>query len=252
MNRTAINLLCYFSIILTIIPYYTAASDLIILRGDEDYPPDEMHINGVLTGFNIELIQSVANSISISVEFESYPWKRAVKVFKDGEGDAITYFSKNSARERYALFLKGNILSESHYHFITNSKRKDKISFQGELKDLSQYTLGMQRGYAYNEELNQAQFKSKILLNSVYQMTSLIRAKRIDLAVLTSVEYKAQKGTEGFSNIEILSPAIFSDTSYLAFSKIRNTNNNAEKFAKAMERFKLSKDYQILKSKYNK
>lgn len=252
MNRTAINLLCYFSIILTLIPYYTAASDLIILRGDEDYPPDEMHINGVLTGFNIELIQNVAKSISLSVKFESYPWKRAVKVFKDGEADAITYFSENSAREQFALFLKGNILTKSHYHFIANNQRKDKIIYNGELKELSQYTVGIQRGYAYSEELNQAQFKSKIVLNSVYQMTSLIKANRIDLAVLTSSEYAAQKDTESFKNIEILSPAIFSDISYLAFSKIRNSNNKAENFAKAMEEFKVSKAYQALKKKYNK
>jgi polar amino acid transport system substrate-binding protein len=250
MNKTAINLLYYLSFILTLIPYYSAASDLIILRGDEDYPPDEMHINGVLTGFNIELIQNVASSISLSVKFESYPWKRAIKVFKDGEADAITYFSKNSDREQYALFLKGNILKESHYHFIANSQRKDKISYQGELKDLLQYSIGMQRGYAYNKELNQAQFKSKSVLNSVYQMTSLIKANRIDLAVLTSGEYEAQKNTEIFNNIEMLSPAIFSNVSYLAFSKTKNTNSNAEKFAKAMIIFKASKAYQALKNKY--
>ena len=252
MNKTAINLLYYLSIILTLIPNYTAASDLIIIRGDEDYPPDEMHINGVLTGFNIELIQNVANSISLSVTFESYPWKRAVKVFKDGQADAITYFSKNTDREQYALFLKGNTLTESHYHFIANKQRKNRISYQGELKDLSQYSVGMQRGYAYNEELNKARFKSKAVLNSVYQMTSLIKTNRIDLAVLTSAEYEAQKNTERFNNIEILSPAIFSDVSYLAFSKTRNTSNNAEKFANAMERYRSSKDYQALKIKYNK
>ncbi|MEH6447426.1 MAG: transporter substrate-binding domain-containing protein [Oleispira sp.] len=251
MNKVGIILLL-ISIFPTFMTNISNASELTILRGNEDYPPDEMHIDGKLTGFHIELIQNAAKSIPLTVKFESVPWKRAIQMLKFGKADALSYVSRNSSRENYAIFLNDNILTESHYHFIINSQRKEKISYQGKLKDLSPYRIGVQRGYAYTEEFNQASFIHKTIFNSVIQMTSLIRSNRIDLAILTKAEYIAQKDDIIFNQIEILSPAAFSNISYLAFSKIKNINKTAELFAKAMKDYKASDNYKTLKNKYNK
>ena len=140
----------------------SSAEDLIILRGNIDYPPDEMHIDGLLTGFNIELIQLVAASIPLSIEFQSFPWKRAVNMLKNGEGDAISYLSKTPAREKFALFLEGNIQTETNYHFVINSARKEEIQYNGTLKDLADYSIGIQRGYDYGKQFNQEKSLKKI------------------------------------------------------------------------------------------
>lgn len=226
---------------------------LIILRGNIDYPPDEMHIEGKLTGFTIDLIENVAASISLPVVFKSYPWKRAVAEFQDGKGDAITYFSKTDEREKYTLFLAGNILAQTHYHFIVNQKRLTKITFEnGDLNSLDQLTVGIQRGYDYGEQFRQQNNINKIEFNTVEQIKNSLATNRIDLGILTMEEYQERKAANEFKDIDILSPALSSTINYLAFSKIRNSNASAERFAEAMQAYKQSAEYQTLKQKYNK
>ena len=57
-----------------------------------------MVVDGKLTGFHIELIEAVAKQTDIDVRFESVPWKRAQQMIKNGQGDAISYISKNNER----------------------------------------------------------------------------------------------------------------------------------------------------------
>jgi polar amino acid transport system substrate-binding protein len=251
MNKVGIILLL-ISISSAFMTNISNASELTILRGNEDYPPDEMHINGKLTGFHIELIQNVAKSIHLNIRFESIPWKRAIQMLKNGEGDALSYASKNASREEFAIFLDDNILTESHYHLIMNSKGNKEILDDVKRKDFSLYTIGIQRGYAYSNSFNEIIFKDKTIFNSVHQMISLIKANRIDLSILTMAEYQAQKESLEFTNIDIISPPLISSASYLAFSKKSKNLKIAKIFSKAMKVYKSSDDYIILKNKYNK
>jgi ABC-type amino acid transport substrate-binding protein len=106
MNKAVVKLLYFASIILALRPHYSMAAELLILRGNENYPPDEMHVDGVLTVFHIELIQNAAQLIPLTIKFESIPWRRAIQMLKNGEGDALSYASKNPAREKYANAMK--------------------------------------------------------------------------------------------------------------------------------------------------
>ena len=251
MNNISKRVL-FLSILIAFMTNKSSAADLVVLRGNEDYPPDEMHIDGELTGFNIELIQNVARSISLSVEFESVPWKRAIKMLEKGERDAISYFSKNPTRDKYAIFLSGNILSETNYHFIANNNRQKEIHYNGNIKNLSQYAIGIQRGYYYGETFNKENFPNQFEFNSVNQLKNSLLKNRIDLAILTMEEYQDRINNNDFTSITILYPALDASINYLAFSKVRNTNKHAELFAKAMEIYKTSEDYIALKNKYNK
>ena len=252
MKKAGKRIIYYFISCLFLLSQQALASELTVLRGNEDYPPDEMHIDGKLTGFHIELIQNTADSISLPVKFESIPWKRAIQMLKNGERDALSYVSKNAAREKYALFLTDNILSETDYHFVINKSRNAEIIFNGNPKDLSSYTIGIQRGYVYSEEFDASIFKNTVYFNSVKQMTSLISTNRIDLGILASEEYRSQKDHEKFKDIKVLSPAFTTASSYLAFSNKNNINKKAEIFANAMRAYKKTDAYQALKRKYNK
>lgn len=251
MKNIGKRILPYFSLCLVFSANYSTAQDLIILRGNIDYPPDEMHIDGKLTGFNIELIENVAASIPISVEFKSFPWKRAVNMLINGEGDAISYLSKNPDREKFALFLEGNIQSQTNYHFVINRARQQEIQYRGDLKKLSHYSIGLQRGYDYGEKFKQEKDIKKVEFNTLDQMKNSLQTNRIDIAIITMEEYLERKDNE-FSDISILYPALDSNISYLAFSKRRNKHRFAEQFAAAMQAYKNSADYLALKKKYNK
>jgi ABC-type amino acid transport substrate-binding protein len=115
---------------------------------------------------------------------------------------------------------------------------------QGKLKELSQYTVGIQRGYVYSEEFKNMKSEHKIVFNSVEQMMSLIKANRVDLAIISMAEYIAQKDSLKFKNIDIILPAFTSSASYLAFSKSKKIHIT-ELFSKAMKNYKASNYYQI-------
>lgn len=225
---------------------------LIVLRGNIDYPPDEMYRKGKLTGFNIELIENVAASISLPVVFKSYPWKRSVTHFKDGKGDAITYFSKTDERENYTLFLEGNILTQTDYHFIVNKKRVNELQFSGDLNSLANLTIGAKRGYHYGEEFKRQENIKKVEFNTTEQIESSLLTNRIDFGILTKIEFAEKQALNLFQRLDILSPALSSTVNYLAFSKARNSSNNAERFAAAMQAYKQSAEFETLKKKYNK
>lgn len=53
-----------------------------------------MVVDGVLTGFHIELVQEAARYIDLDVRFESLPWNRDIEMLKKGDADAITYMAK--------------------------------------------------------------------------------------------------------------------------------------------------------------
>lgn len=229
-----------------------AVEPLIVLRGNIDYPPDEMYVNGKLSGFNIELIKKVAASINLPVVFRSYPWKRTVVHFKAGKGDAITYFSKTAEREKYTLFLEGNILAQTDYHFVINKNRLDEFQFSNNFSTLAGLIIGIKRGYDYGEEFNQLSSIKKIEFNSNQQIESSLLANRIDLGILTKVEFEEKQTLNQFQNLAILSPPLSSSINYLAFSKARNTHHIAEQFADALQAYKQSPEFLELKEKYNK
>lgn len=225
---------------------------LVVLRGNIDYPPDEMYVKGKLSGFNIELIENVAASIDLPVVFRSYPWKRTVVHFKGGKGDAITYFSKTPEREKYTLFLEGNILAQTDYHFVINKNRVEEFQFKNDFSALADMSIGIKRGYDYGEEFNQLSSIKKIEFNSNQQIESSLLANRIDLGILTKIEFEEKQALNQFQNLIILSPPLSSTINYLAFSKARNTHHIAERFADALQAYKQSPEFLALKEKYGK
>ena len=58
------------------------AEKLSIVRGDGDYPPYEMILDGKLKGVHVDLVKRVAAKLDFKVEFESVPWSRAVAMIE--------------------------------------------------------------------------------------------------------------------------------------------------------------------------
>ena len=67
------------------------------------YPPfyffDE---NKQPTGICIDIVNQVAQSMNISVQYESYPWKRMLKYGEDGKIDAVMPLFKTDEREQFS------------------------------------------------------------------------------------------------------------------------------------------------------
>lgn len=227
-------------------------NSLLIVRGNEDYPPDEVVVDGQLSGFHIELINAVAAQINQPVEFQSVPWSRALKMIRYGKADAITYISKNSERSHYVDFLPGNIISHSVHYLLANKDNFYARHYQGDFTELKGAIIGVQRGYSYGETFDTSDQVEKLVISRVDQMLALLSNCRIDMAVLSMAEYQELKHADGFKDLILLPTPLSSRPNYLGFGKSPEQHQQAERFAAAMKKFKQTQAYQQLLKKYHK
>ncbi|OEF09400.1 substrate-binding periplasmic protein [Vibrio genomosp. F10] len=226
-----------------------AQRELIITRGDGNWPPYEMVQDGQLTGFHIELIQSVANSIGVIAMFKPYPWRRAVRMVTAGRADAVTYITKSKKREESIYFSEHNILSGTD-HLLAKLKQRHDIKFDGNLTTLKPYSMVHIAGYTFGQAFDSADDLDKTGVASASDVIELISKKRYDLGIVSPVDLEGAVDLNLMQNIVLLKPALYSSIVYIGFSKQSTNQALVDEFTHAMQAFKLTKSYQRLKEKY--
>ncbi len=226
------------------------AEGLIIVRVDANYAPYEMVSNGKLTGLHIDLVNTAANRLGIKIIYKSVPWKRAQKMVKTGDADAITYIGYTPAREKFLYFNDGNVLSSSNYGFIILKKRVGEISYNGDLRELKSYRIGVQRGYSYGYNFDKAKFLKLHTVKTVIQLVKLLEIGRVDLAVVDEPEYLLNRHKDNWSKISFLKPVITKQNFYIAFSKAKKLKMLTDQFAKKLNDLKQTKEYKRILTKY--
>ncbi len=222
--------------------------ELLVVRVAANYPPYEMTVDGKLTGLHIDLVYAIAKRLDLKVKFRSVPWKRAIAMIENGKADAITYVGKTDEREGFIYYDDGNILSTSNYGFITLKSRSNEIQFNGDLRSMNKYKIGVQRGYSYGNDFDQATYLKKHVVNKMNQLITLMKIGRVDLAVLDEPEYLQNRNK--WSNFTFLKPVITNRNFYIGFSKAKKHEKLTKKFAKEMKMLKQLKEYQEILTKY--
>lgn len=230
-----------------------AEETITIVRGNGNYFPLEYLENGKLTGIHIELIQAVADELGLTVKFESLPWTRGLLYFKLGKFDAMSHVSLTEDREKFAHFLPGNIISSVKTYPIILSRRKNEITFDGNLASLTRYRIAVGKDYKYGSPFDTANFLLKYEISSPSQtvLTNLLNLERVDVIIGTKRNL-LQVYTESDINkfYHIFEQPVASDNSYLVFSKVKNNLAIAQKFAVAINNYKYSQAYNELLQKY--
>jgi len=225
--------------------------EIVVVRGDGNYAPYEMQQGNKLRGFHIELIETVANELGIMVRFESYPWKRALTMVKQGKADAISFVGKDIARSQYIYFTKGNELSFAYSGLVVLTDRKSEFNFNGKaLTHLKHFKFGHNLGFIYGDYFDKAQL-NKFPFNSNEQLFNMLRIKRIDIAMMNAGEFshRLSVNDKTIKKLTMLDKKV-AIASYIGFSKVKKQQALAVKFAKAMMLFKRSPALLLLMKKY--
>ncbi len=227
-----------------------AQTEIKLVRGDEQYPPFEMLIDGRLTGLHMELVEAAAKKLGVSVKWESLPWKRALRMVETGQADGVTYITRTPEREAWAVFLPGNVLSSSEVRFIVLKEKSGRIAFNGQLAPfLAQREPIVVRGFEFGSaELDQTQ---KLEGNNMQDVVRMLQAGSSDVAVVNWGDFVgAFKGKPELAAVTPLSPPIRSMHNYIAFSLNKNNEVLARRFAAALSDFKTSSEYTALLRRY--
>lgn len=206
--------------------------------------------DNTLTGFHADLIKHVSKELKTEITFNAYPWKRAIYLTQNGKADAITFMSKNPERSKHFYFIKGNELSHTEFIFIVREEDQEKISYDGNLENLKDLTIGIQLGYYYGQKFSQATDLNVATIKTSIQLEKMLLSKRLQVILFSKKEYLNQKESGCWKNTIPLKVPLHTNTVYIAFRKSPEIKQIAHDFAQAMLKFKKSPEYQRLYSLY--
>ena len=217
------------------------------------YPPFAFEQDGQQKGLAVEIVREAFARMGDEVRIEFLPFARAIAIFKAGQADAIFPFSIDADRLTYTLYPKEHLIADTPTLFV---KKGSGIGFSGNLKDLAEYSFGMQRSASsgsvfaeavksgvitkMEDSLDQEQNIKKLMLNRI----------QVIIGPRLVIRYEFQKLGLG-KDIQELSPAVDKPlAAYLGFSKLRNRKDLLARFDKALHAMKVDKTYEKISLRY--
>lgn len=217
-----------------------------------EYPPYEYTQDGKLKGLAVDVIRRTFKEMNQPITIEVLPWARAMRYIKEGSRDAVFTAFKNPERERFADFSNQVLMQQAVSLFV----RKDsKISFDGDLRELESFSLGVVRKISYGLKLDNAikanTFKRVEEANEGTQNFGLLLKRRVDMVASTQYGgYHILKKLDRENDVKELPISVQNLPSYIAFSKERKLTQIRDKFDKTLARLKQNGEYQQIIDDY--
>lgn len=200
------------------------------------------------SGFEIEIAQAVFSSMGVQPLYREYPWARCIEMMKSGKSDAILTIFKNKERLKYLYYPSEPTLLESNVFFRLKGTGP---AFDGDLKKLKNYVIGVKTSTSYGEKFDEAKFLKKEEVAFTESVIKLVENKRVDLGIgpLPLLQYlmKQDRKTDKFS---LLRPQVSQEPLYIAFSREKDMKKLSEEYAVKLTRFKKTEKYRKILKKY--
>ncbi len=149
-----------------------AATPLTLLT--MEYPPYMYKENGAVKGFVTELIHEAFRRMDQPITIQVVPWKRGLETVKTGGADGLFTVFKKPEREQF-LDYSDVLVQETVSLFVSQNS---SITFNGDLKQLSQYRFGVVRGFSYGKKFDSA-VENNILSNIDNVTTPELNVKKL-------------------------------------------------------------------------
>lgn len=226
---------------------------IVIVRGDGNYPPEEFTSKGKLQGLHIDIIREVAKRLNFRIEFISVPWTRALHLIETGHADAITYIKKTEKRSKFIYFDLNNMISVAKLGLFALRKNKNEIKYNGDLKNLKKFRIGVLRGYAVSDAFDNASFLNKKF--SATKESQLIQQVLLGLVDIGVANHKTINflisAKKVQTKIYFIKPVLLTMPIYIGFSRKRNLERLAVKFGNELIEFKKTMKYKLILRKWN-
>ncbi len=178
--------------------------------------------DGKIVGIGTELVNEVFTRLGKEFEIQILPGARALDMLEKGEADALFALAKTPERENFAEYPSTPIIDQAAVLFV----RKDStIVFDGDVKKLSPYAIGIIRGGRFSPAFEAAvkdQLFTKLEEVTEYGQNILkLEAQRIDILIgsRVSVLFAAKELGKQDAIKELSPPLAASSPAYIAFSK---------------------------------
>lgn len=230
--------LTFLIIFIAVIQVYSFSNELKLVT--LQYPPYEYEENNEIKGVAVEIVKEVFRRMGQPVNIKLLPWVRAVAMVENGLADGFFTVYKTPEREVFAHYSKEVLIMQVISFFV---KEDSLITFNGDLKKLRKYKIGVVRGVSYGEKFDNA-VKDKILTDiedvtigeqNFYKLIS----SRIDIIVSNkfgAIHIIDRLNMRG--EIKELDPIVQTVPSYIAFSRKKGLVSLRDKFDKTLRDMK--------------
>jgi len=152
----------------------------LIVVGDQLFPPYEFLENGQPTGFNVELLQAVAETMGLSLEIRLLPWSEARHAIETGQADIITGMFYSVERDKLVDFSVPHTSVSSGLFVRNNTPYKNLADLQGK-------AIIVQEGDIMDDYLREENFDGEIfLVTEPIEGLRLLASGRYDAVLLSS------------------------------------------------------------------
>lgn len=182
---------------------------------NQDFPPYEfVDAGGQPQGFDVELLQRVAEATDLQVRFQPGPWDRIRGDLEAGRIDMLAGMLKSAERERYATFSSPTLMI-----FYGIYVRKDSVGVN-RLEDLKGRQVLVENGSQMHEHLKSIGFGAEAVpVESEPAALKLLASGRGDAAIVPLLTGAMQMREAGIRNVRRVGDAIYSRELCFAVAK---------------------------------
>jgi len=220
-----------------------------------DTRPTAYFSEGIQKGILVDLINEAFKRTGYAIKIELMPWARCIEEAKLGRIDGIFSIYDLPERRKFLIYTNEVLIVQKQALFV----RKDsRIKFDGDLKKLSNRTIGIITGTSYGPRLdsaiNKGVFNKIDPVNSIESNLKKLITKRVEIIPsYKHVALNSAKELGYLEEIKELHPAVEAIPSYLAFTKNKaDYTNIIREYDKALLLMKKDGTYDAIFSKYLK
>lgn len=217
----------------------------------EEWPPYVYEQDGKIAGYSIEILNSVFAEMGVTVTYEQFPWKRALKGVFSGTSDALFHASKNEERQQYCYYPK-EYLAQSGYVFFIRKEDSGRLKFDS-FDDLVGHDVGLTQGYSYTPELLDFLNTHKLAISTVSDESNLRmlakgRIEYFPTDLLNGIYLIKKLGLQ--DQLTSLPKPIFKKPYFIIFNKQNVSLEFVERFSTALTTFKRTEEFRLIEAKY--
>ncbi len=180
----------------------------------EPYYGQELPRNGFFTA----IVKTAFERGGHRAKAQFMPWPRAMLEVKQGDRDVLlgAYYNE----ERADTYIASDSIYTDEVGIVTRSSLVDIREFNS-LRELSEYTIGHGRGYAVNDEFDNAEYLNKEPEKSQVLNLRKLYAGRIDMIAgsFASIRYLANREGHDVDELVFLEPTLNENTLHIMFSR---------------------------------
>jgi polar amino acid transport system substrate-binding protein len=153
--------------------------------GFSDYPPFKYKEDGEYKGIDVLLMNDIAESLGVKIEYVECPFKRCLELMKSGRIDFMTAIGMRDDRKDYVdfIFPPYNEKNAKVLYFKKGSAVKiDKF------EDMYKYSIGVKNGVSYFPRFDEDNKIDKQVVNEVEINLRKLEQSRIDAAMNTEIQ----------------------------------------------------------------